>query len=171
MSHRLSLQFAAAVALTVIAILTAFSGRVRADDAKPVTIGSIEISAGWARAMLPGQPTGGGYLTIANKGTEDDRLVSAASPVAAKVEIHTMEVVNDVMVMRKVDGGLEIPAGAAVELKPGGLHLMFMRVSTPFKDGGNVPLSLEFEKAGKVDVTLPVRKPGDDHSSHGTSAN
>jgi copper(I)-binding protein len=171
MSHRLSLQFAAAVALTVIAILTAFSGRVRADDVKPVTVGNIEISAGWARAMLPGQPTGGGYLTIANKGAEDDRLVSAASPVAAKVEVHTMEVVNDVMVMRQVEGGLAIPAGAAVELKPGGLHLMFMRVSTPFKDGESVPLSLDFEKAGKVDVVLPVRKPGDDHSKHGASSN
>jgi copper(I)-binding protein len=157
------------VALTIIAILTAFSGRARADEAKPVTVGNIEVSAGWVRAMLPGQPTGGGYLTIANKGGEDDRLVAATSPLAARVEIHTMEVVNDVMVMRQVEGGLEIPAGAAVELKPGGLHLMFLSVPTPFKDGSSVPLSLEFEKAGKVDVALPVRKPGNDHSNHGTS--
>ncbi|BCH27920.1 hypothetical protein MesoLjLc_77430 [Mesorhizobium sp. L-8-10] len=169
MSNRLSLQFAAAVALTIIAVLTAYSGRARADEAKSAAVGDIEISAGWARAMLPGQPSGGGYLTITNKGSEDDRLLAAASPTAAKVEVHKMEVVNDVMVMRPVEGGLEIPAGAAVELKPGGLHLMFLRVSTPFKDGSSVPLSLEFEKAGKIDISLPVRKPGDDHSNHDTS--
>lgn len=166
MSHRLSLQFAAAVALTIIAIFTAFSGRARAAELKPVMAGNLEISAGWARAMLPGQPTGGGYLTIANKGAEDDRLVGASSPAAAKVEIHSMEVVNDVMVMRPTEGGIVIPAGAAVELRPGGLHLMFLNVSEPFRSGNTVALSLEFEKAGKVEVALPVRKAGEDHSGH-----
>lgn len=169
MSQRLSLQFAAAVALTIIAILTAFSGRARAGDFEPVSAGNLEISAGWARAMLPGQPTGGAYLTIANKGGEDDRLIAESSPAAGKVEIHSMEVVNDVMVMRPVEGGLVIPAGAAVELKPGGLHLMFLQVSEPFRDGGTVTLELEFDRAGKVDVALPVRKAGPDHSGHDTN--
>ena len=67
-----------------------------------------------------------------------------------------MEMVNDVMTMRPVEGGLEIPAGATVELKPGGTHLMFMMVTEPFKEGGEVPVTLEFEKAGKVDLELPV---------------
>jgi copper(I)-binding protein len=169
MSHRLSLQFAAAIVLTIIAILTAFSGRARAADADPVVAGDLEISAGWARAMLPGQPTGGGYLTIANKGGEDDRLVAATSPTADKVEIHSMEIVNDVMVMRAVVGGVAIPAGAAVELRPGGLHLMFFKVSEAFKDGDSVAITLEFEKAGKVEVALPVRKSGGDHSGHGAA--
>lgn len=173
MTRRLSLPFAAAVLLTIIAIYSAFSGKAGAEETAPVTVGNIEISGAWARAMLPGQPTGGGYLTIVNKGADTDRLVGASSSTAAKVEIHNMEVVNDVMTMRPVEGGLEVSAGAAVALKPGGLHLMFMKVSEPFRDGDVVPLSLEFEKAGKVDVSLPVRKPGEgspqnmDHSGHG----
>lgn len=175
MTRRLSLPFAAAVLLTIIAIYSAFSGKAGAEETAPVTVGNIEISGAWARAMLPGQPAGGGFLTIVNKGDEADRLVGASSPSAGKVEVHDMKVVNDVMTMRPVEGGLEIPAGAAVALKPGGLHLMFMKVSEPFKDGGAVPLSLEFEKAGKVDVSLPVRKLGEDpaqdmdHSGHGTA--
>ena len=123
-----------------------------------LVVGDLEISSAWARAMLPNQPAGGGYLIIANRGSEADRLVGGSSPVATKVEIHSMEVVNDVMTMRPVDGGLEIPAGGTVELKPGGLHVMFMGVATPFKDGDAVPVTLEFEKAGSVEITFPVRK-------------
>lgn len=167
MTRRISLQFAAAIFLTIAAVLTAFVGGTRADDMAPVRVGDIEVSAGWVRAMLPGQPSGGGFLTIANTGQAPDRLVAAASPAAGKVEFHTMEVVNDVMVMRPVEGGLEVPAGGRVELKPGGLHLMFMDVAEPFASGSSVALTLEFEKAGKVEVQLPAVKPGGNHSSHG----
>lgn len=133
---------------------------VKADD--------LEISAAWARAMLPGQPAGGGYLSVTNKGAVADRLTGASSPTAGKVEVHEMKIENDVMVMRPVDGGLEIAPGATVELKPGGFHLMFMSVTEPFVEGGAVPVTLEFEKAGKVEVSLPVQaKGGDDHSGHG----
>jgi copper(I)-binding protein len=122
----------------------------------PVVAGDLEIGAYRAKAMLPGQPVGGGYLTIANKGAAPDRLMAVTSPSAGMVEIHVMEMVNDVMTMRPVEGGLEIPAGATVELKPGGTHLMFMMVTEPFKEGGEVPVTLEFEKAGKVELKLPV---------------
>ncbi len=134
-----------------------------------LTAGDLSITGAWARAMLPGQPTGGGYLTITNKGESADRLVSAASTSAGKVEIHTMEVANNVMVMRPVEGGLDIPPGATVELKPGGLHVMFMAVKEPFKPGASVALTLEFEKAGRVEVTLPVRTGSgtDEHGGHG----
>lgn len=131
-----------------------------ATDGAATTIGDIAISSGWARAMLPGQPAGGGYLTISNKGTEADRLLSVSTPAAGKAEVHEMKMTNDVMTMRPVSGALEIPAGGAVELKPGGLHLMFMQVKTPFAEGATVPLTLEFEKAGKVDIVLPVKKAG-----------
>jgi copper(I)-binding protein len=119
--------------------------------------------------MLPGQPAGGGYLTVTNRGGEADRLVSMASPAAGRVEVHSMEVVDGVMVMRPVAGGLDIPAGGAVELKPGGFHLMFMEVGQRYEVGGSVPITLEFEKAGKVDLTLPVKAAaggGEDHSNH-----
>lgn len=126
--------------------------------------GDLMISAGWARAMLPGQPTGGAYLTITNKGTDADRLLGATSPAAGKVQIHSMEMTGDVMVMRPVEGGIEIPAGATVEFKPGGMHIMFIAVSQPFRVGGTIPLTLEFAKAGKVQVMLPVAAAqGGDH--------
>ena len=125
--------------------------------AEAIHAGDLAISAAWARAMLPGQPAGGGYLTITNGGAAADKLVGAESPAAGKVEIHTMSVVNDVMTMRPVEDGLEIPAGATVELKPGGFHVMFMQVSEPFKEGATVPVTLVFEKAGRVEVPFPVR--------------
>lgn len=143
-----------AFALPVVTAAPAVS--LAAEASAPVSAGDLEITAYRAKAMLPGQPTGGGFLTIANKGQAADRLLSVASPAAGMVEIHTMEVVNDVMTMRPVEGGLEIPAGATVELKPGGQHLMFMHVAEPFKQGGSVPITLEFEEAGKVELTLPV---------------
>jgi uncharacterized protein YcnI/copper(I)-binding protein len=133
------------------------------------TTGDLEIEAAWARATLAGQKAAGGYLTIANKGSAADRLVGASSPLAGKVEIHTMEVVNNVMTMRPVDGGLEIPAGGSVELKPGGLHLMFMDMSAPFTEGETVPVTLQFEKAEPAEVELPVRtvKGGGHGHDHG----
>jgi copper(I)-binding protein len=119
--------------------------------------GDIAIKDAHARAMLPGQPTGAGYLTIVNGGKEADRLVSVTSPAAGKVEVHEMKTENGVMKMRAVEGGLEVPAGGSVELQPGGgYHLMFEDMEKPFAKGDSVPVTLEFEKAGKVEVTLPV---------------
>ncbi len=130
-----------------------------------VAAGELEIGSFWARAMLPGQATAGGYLTITSKGG-GDRLLSASSPAAGKVEIHNMEMIDQVMVMRPVEGGLEIPAGGTLELKPGGLHLMFMSPSEPFREGESVPVTLQFEKAGNVEIVLPVRTAGGGHSTH-----
>jgi len=133
--------------------------------AATVEAGDLEIGGFWARAMLPGQPTGGGYLSIASRGG-GDRLLSASSPAAGRVEIHEMKMSGDVMVMRPVEGGVEIPAGGAVELKPGGLHLMFMSPSAPFREGETVKVTLQFEKAGSVEIALPVRAASGDHSTH-----
>ncbi|KSV69976.1 DUF1775 domain-containing protein [Sinorhizobium sp. Sb3] len=119
-------------------------------------LGDLEISGGSVKAMLPGAKVGGGFLTIRNGGAGEDRLVAVESPAAARVEIHEMKMENDVMKMRKLDDGVGVPAGETVELKAGGLHLMFMDVKTPFKEGEAVPVTLVFEKAGKVDATFPV---------------
>lgn len=119
-------------------------------------LGDLEISGGSVKAMLPGAKVGGGFLTIRNGGAGEDRLVAVESPAAARVEIHEMKMENDVMKMRKLDDGVAVPAGETVELKAGGLHLMFMDVKTPFKEGEAVPVTLVFEKAGKVDAAFPV---------------
>ena len=169
--RKLILPLAAALALTAASLITAHS---YADDAEPqamaqaVETGAMKISGAWARAMLPGQPVGGGYLTIENTGAQADRLVAVTSGASPDIQIHEMKMEGDVMKMRQLSEGLEIPAGGKVELKPGGYHLMFMAVPGPFKEGGMVKVTLKFEKAGEAEVTLPVaaadaKGPGDMH--------
>jgi copper(I)-binding protein len=77
--------------------------------------------------------------------------------VAARVEVHEMKMNNDIMIMRPVSGGLSIPPGQSVTLAPGGYHLMMMKLKAPLKEGNRVPITLQFEKAGKVDVMFDVR--------------
>ncbi|TPP10951.1 copper chaperone PCu(A)C [Rhizobium glycinendophyticum] len=121
-----------------------------------VTVGDLELTAGFIKAMLPGQPVGGGFVTITNKGSADDRLVSATSDRAGEVQLHEMIMQGDVMKMRQLPDGVPVPAGQTVELTPGGLHMMFFKVARPFQEGQTVKVTLTFEKAGNVDVVLPV---------------
>lgn len=123
---------------------------------EPVISGDLTIAGYWVKAMLPGQPVAGGFLSVTNKGTADDKLVSAASPKSGRIELHEMAMKGDVMEMRAIEGGIAIPAGATVELAPGGLHVMFFDVTETFKDGDMVPVTLTFEKAGAVELMLPV---------------
>jgi periplasmic copper chaperone A len=124
--------------------------------AEPVVRGDLTIDGYWIMAMLPGQPVAGGFLKVTNKGTADDKLISAASPKSGRVELHEMAMKGDVMEMRALEGGIAIPAGATVELAPGGLHVMFFDVAGIFSQGDMVPVTLTFEKAGAVDLMLPV---------------
>ncbi|NKK64394.1 copper chaperone PCu(A)C [Rhizobium leguminosarum] len=121
-----------------------------------VKVGDLEISGGFAKAMLPGQPVGGGFFTVKNNGQADDRLVSVRSPAAGEVQIHEMVTKDNVMRMRQLKDGIAIAAGETVKLEPGNLHLMFQKVKSPFKQGDEVPVTLTFEKAGKVDLVLRV---------------
>lgn len=121
-----------------------------------VHLGKLNISAPFVRATLPNAPVGGGYITIENTGTDADRLVSVKSGVAGEVGIHEMKMEGDVMKMRALEDGLEIPAGATVAMGPGGYHLMFMHLNQPLVEGSSVTVTLTFEKAGTVDVALPV---------------
>ena len=144
-----------------------------------VTAGSLVVSEPWTRATPPGAKVGGGYLTIRNTGAEADTLESVASTVSEKTELHLMKTEDGVMTMRPAEGGVEIPAGGALTLEPGGYHVMFIRPKAPFKQGESVPLTLTFAKAGAVTVELvvspigapgPVKtdgeKPAMDHSGH-----
>lgn len=127
-----------------------------AASAQGYKLGSLEIGHPWSRAMPPGARTGVGYLTVANHGAQADRLVSAASPAADKVEVHDMSITDGVMTMRRMEGGLDIPAGGEAKLAPGGLHMMLVGVKQPFREGEMVPVHLTFEKAGTVEVQLEV---------------
>lgn len=117
-------------------------------------LGAITIGHPYARATLPGQPSGGGYLKLDNAGAAD-RLVGVSADVSQSVELHSMSMDGNVMRMRPVDA-IELPAGKTVELRPGGLHVMFMGLKAPLKQGDKFPLKLRFEKAGEVTVTVNV---------------
>ena len=134
--------------------------------AQDYKLGSLEISQPWTRATAPTAKTGGGFVTITNKGTTPDRLIAARSATSAKAEIHEMKMDGNVMRMREVEKGLEIPAGGSVTLAPGGLHLMLMELKGPLKQGTRVPVTLVFEKAGKVDVELSVEAMGTQAPQH-----
>lgn len=120
-----------------------------------VQAGELAISDAFARATPPKAQVAGGFLTITSQGAAD-RLLSAESPVADKVEIHEMRMDGDVMTMRPLPDGLAVSGGGTVALQPGGAHLMLTGLKKPLVEGDSVPLVLEFEKAGRVNVTLEV---------------
>jgi periplasmic copper chaperone A len=118
--------------------------------------GNLHIDRAYARATMPGQTSGGAYVTIENKGKDADRLISASSPAAKSVEIHTMSMDGNVMRMREVPH-IDITPGAKITMKPGdGYHIMLIGIKQPLKAGDKVPLTLTFEKSGKVDVEVLV---------------
>jgi copper(I)-binding protein len=121
----------------------------------------VRIEDAWARATPPGAKIAAGYLTIRNTGSAD-RLLSASSPAAEKVETHTTMKDGDISRMREVKG-YEVPANGTLELAPNGAHLMLVNIKAPLKAGDQVPLVLRFEKAGEVKTQLAVRPLGAAH--------
>jgi copper(I)-binding protein len=128
--------------------------------AHSVDVGSLSLTDLWTRATPPKAETAAGYLTITNKGSEPDRLIEVSTPNAATGQVHEMKTVDGVMKMAPVAAGIEIPAGGSVTLAPNGLHIMFMGVKEPLVEGGKLPVTLTFEKAGKVDTFLHILKIG-----------
>jgi copper(I)-binding protein len=125
--------------------------------AEEVKAGDLVITQAWSRATPGGAKIGGGYLTIENKGSTPDRLIGGSGDVASKIEVHEMSMKNGVMTMRPLDNGLTIEPGKTVKLAPGGFHLMLFDLKAPLKQGDKVPVTLEFEKAGKVTLSLDVQ--------------
>jgi periplasmic copper chaperone A len=124
---------------------------------------SIQIEQPWSRATPAGAGTGAVYLTVNNKSHDADRLLSASSDVAEKSQIHEMKVVNGIMEMREITGGVPVPAGGSIVLKPGSYHVMLVGLKKPLKAGETISLTLDFEKAGKVSITVPIRAMGAGH--------
>jgi len=126
-------------------------------EAQEVKAGDLVITQAWSRATPSGAKIAGGYLTIENKGATPDRLLGGFGDNPGKIEVHEMAMNNGVMTMRPLDKGLTIEPGKTVKLAPGGYHLMIMDLKSPFKQGDKVPVTLEFEKAGKVTLSLDVQ--------------
>jgi copper(I)-binding protein len=142
----------------VVFFITAGFGMVATAQAQTAKVGSVQIENAYTRATVPGQQVAGGFMKIENKGSAD-QLVSASSPVASEVQLHEMAMEGNVMRMRQVKE-IPVPAGGAVELKPGGLHLMFINIKAPLTAGETVPVKLKFAKAGEVEVKMPVNAMG-----------
>ncbi len=129
---------------------------------------SITVEDAYARSSGKSAKAGAAFMMIQNAGEADDRLIAAESDVAARVELHTHQVdANGVAKMIHVEEGFVIPAGETHMLKRGGDHVMFMGISAPFEQGATVPVTLIFEKAGEIEVDIPVdlERKGN-HGSH-----
>ncbi len=155
--------------LSAVIVATAFvASSVMADD--DIKIGSLKIEDPKARATVPAQKMSGGFMKIENKGGAD-KLLAASSSVSKTMELHTMSMEGNVMKMREIKA-IEIPANGKVELKSGGLHLMFIDLKEQLKPGSTIKVKLKFEKAGEVEVPFKVMghpphgEPGHDHSKH-----
>jgi copper(I)-binding protein len=134
-------------------------------------VGDLVLKHPWTRATAPGAPVAGGYMTIINNGSTDDRLVGGSFARSERVEIHSMSMSGDVMKMEAMPQGLPIPAGSTIALKPGSFHLMMMGLKDQLIDGEMVAGTLVFEKAGSVQVEFVVESMGAkdaDHAGHGT---
>ncbi|MCP8883282.1 copper chaperone PCu(A)C [Devosia sp. XJ19-1] len=140
---------------TLIAALTLLALAVPT-LAHDITLGTLELKGPFARATLPNAPVAGGFVTIVNTGTEDDRLVSVTADIARETQIHEMAMEGEVMKMRQLADGVVIPAGETVALAPGGYHIMFMGLTQALVEGEKVPVTLTFEKAGTVTIDLDI---------------
>jgi periplasmic copper chaperone A len=132
--------------------------------AQSASVGPIKIENAYTRATAPGQQVAGGFMKIENRGAAD-QLISASSPAAGEVQLHEMAMEGNVMKMRQLKD-IPVPASGAVELKPGGLHLMLMNIKTPLAAGETVPVKLKFAKAGEVEVKFPVNAMGGGAMKH-----
>ena len=130
--------------------------------AKDLKVGSLKIEHGYAMETRPGQPNGGAFIEVENRGKRVERLLSVSFPktVSERGELHTMKHENGKMIMREVPK-FEIPAGGKLKLQPGGDHLMIIGIKEPLKAGSTLKATLQFENAGKVEVDLTVKARGD----------
>ena len=145
------------VAILALSLVMASAASTAAQDFKA---GDLSIDHPWSRATPTGAKVAAGYMTIMNKGATPDRLVGGSSSVASRIELHEMAMKDGVATMRPVSGGLLIEPGKSVTLAPGGYHIMFTDLKKPLKQGDKFAATLEFEKAGKVDVTFDVQAVG-----------
>lgn len=143
--------------MKAIGIMLLVAGIVFDTGAASTQTGQLEVTNAWARATPGKSDVGAAYATI--QSPTADRLVAASSPVAKKVDLHTMTMSGTVMQMRPV-AAIDIPAGQPVTLAPDGLHIMLEGLKKPLRAGQSFPLTLSFEKAGKQTVNVAVQKVG-----------
>jgi hypothetical protein len=140
-------------AIAVFGLIAAFASTAYAQAEKD----GITIQDAWTRATPGNARTAAVYFTAINRGSESDRIVSAASPASDRAEMHTTIRDGDIMRMRRVIS-VDVPAGGRAEFKPNGFHVMLTGLKGPLKAGDKVPLTLHFDRTGDMTVTVTVRK-------------
>lgn len=128
--------------------------------AQRAAAGDLTVDQAWTRAIASGAPTAVGYMVIRNAGDRADRLLGAETPAARAVEMHATTVADGIMRMRPVADGIQIPARQQIALEPGGVHLMLLDPRGGFARGARIPLTLVFERAGRVSIELEAQSPG-----------
>ena len=118
---------------------------------------AVDVQGAWARATVPGQQATGAFMTLT--APEGTTLVGVASAVAGVAEVHEMSMDGGIMRMRAVEGGLNLPAGKAVEFKPGGYHVMLMDLKAPVAKDTTLPLTLMFKDAKGVETKVELQVP------------
>lgn len=144
-------------ALTLAAVMLAAPLAGRAQERILASMGDIEIADGFVTSAGPRAQTAAAYVTIVNGGSEDDRLTSASGEAARRMELHRHVLEDDVARMLPIPEGVPAPAGETVTLEPGKMHVMLMGLTEPLTPGGSLALTLVFERAGPIALTLPVR--------------
>jgi hypothetical protein len=163
--RNLKFEIALASALTLGAVVSLAAGANASD---------VMISSAYARASaVPTAKSGAVYMTVMNHGGTQDRLVDIRTDVAKNASLHETVIADGVAKMREIEA-LDLTPGASAEMAPNGMHIMLTGLKGPLKQGESFQITLVFEKAGEISVTVPV---GDvaasgtqDHGTHGASA-
>lgn len=146
--------------MKVLLVALAISlGLLEAAGAQSTGASAIKIISPWARATAGAARDGVAYLTIANAGSTDDRLVAVSTPIAKSTELHESVTANGVTKMITVDG-VPVKAGSKVVLRPSGYMVMLVALANPLKVGQTFPMTLRFEKAGEIEIMTKVEKAG-----------
>jgi copper(I)-binding protein len=138
-------------------LLTLYLGG--ATHAQTSAASAVIVQQPWARATPGGAKTGAAYMTLINNGASADRLLSATTPLADQVQFHKVTEDNGVSRMREVRN-VELEPGANIIFKPGQMHMMIVGLKQPLIEGQAFPLTLHFENAGNIEVTVPIEKVG-----------
>jgi hypothetical protein len=146
----------AAVLIAAPLLALYFGGAARTQTS---AVGTIVVEQPWARATPGGARTGAAYMTLTNIGASADRLLSAATPLADNIQFHKETEDDGVSRMREVHS-VDLGPGAKIVFKPGDMHMMIVGLKQPLTEGQTFPLTLQFEKAGNIVVTVPIEKVG-----------
>ena len=125
--------------------------------AQEFTLGNVTIAGPWSRELPPNAPNGAAYFRVENRGDEPDRILSARTDIAEAVELHIHDMQDGMMKMRRV-GSVDVPAGGEVLFKPHGLHVMLFGLKQPLVDGERFDLTVMFEKAGELELSVDVKR-------------